>query len=187
MGGEADPASRPPTTVSELETLKNEIEAVESLDLDLLRRRWRGLLGRPAPAHLSRSLLVRILAYRHQVARLGDIDRASRVALGEMIGDPKIRARGAAGAAPTAKASVALRPGTVLEREYGGVIHRVTVTVGGCSWKGREFRSLSEVALAITGTKWNGPRFFGLRSEKKVEKPRGADLLSTTAVGEIGS
>jgi hypothetical protein len=186
VSGEAHPAGRPPTTVSELETLKNEIEALEGLDLDLLRRRWRGLLGRPAPAHLSRSLLVRILAYRHQVARLGDIDRASRVALGEMIGDAKFRARGAAGEAPSAKASVALRLGTVLEREYGGVIHRVTVTAGGCSWNGREFRSLSEVALAITGTKWNGPRFFGLRSEKKVEKPRGADLLSTTATAEIG-
>jgi hypothetical protein len=186
MNGKAHLASRPPTTVSELETLKSEIEALESLELDLLRRRWRGLLGRPAPAHLSRSLLVRILAYRHQVARLGDIDRASRVALGEMIGDPKFRAGGAAGAAPSAKASVALRPGTVLEREHGGIIHRVTVTVGGCSWNGREFRSLSEVALAVTGTKWNGPRFFGLRSEKKIEKARGDDLLSTTAAAEVG-
>ena len=186
MNGKAHPASRPPTAVSELETLKNEIEALESLDLDLLRRRWRGLLGRPAPAHLSRSLLVRILAYRHQVARLGDIDRASRVALGEMIGDPKFRAGGAAGESPSAKASMALRPGTVLEREYGGVIHRVTVSEEGCSWNGRHFRSLSEVALAITGTKWNGPRFFGLRSEKKVGKPRGDDLLSTTAAAEVG-
>jgi hypothetical protein len=186
MSSKAHPASRPPTTVSELEALKNEIEALESLDVDLLRRRWRGLLGRPAPAHLSRSLLVRILAHRHQVARLGDIDRASRVALGEMIGDAKFRAGGAAGEAPSAKASVALRPGTVLEREYGGVIHRATVTVDGCSWNGRQFRSLSEVALAITGTKWNGPRFFGLRSEKKVEKTRGADLLSTTAAAEVG-
>ena len=186
MSGESHSASRPPTSVSELETLKNEIAALENLDLDLLRRRWRGLLGRPAPAHLSRSLLVRVLAYRHQVARLGDIDRASRVTLGEMIGDAKFRAGVAAREAPSAKASVALRPGTVLEREYGGVIHRVTVTVGGCSWNGQEFRSLSEVALAITGTKWNGPRFFGLRSEKKVEKPRGDDLLSTTAAAEVG-
>jgi hypothetical protein len=75
----------------------------------------------------------------------------------------------------------------VLEREYGGAIHRVTVSEEGCSWNGRQFRSHSEVALAITGTKWNGPRFFGLRSEKKVEKPRGADLLSTIAAAEIGS
>ena len=96
-------------------------------------------------------------------------------------------AGGAAGGAPSGKASVALRPGTVLDREYEAVIHRVTVTVGGCSWNGREFRSLSEVALAITGTKWNGPRFFGLRSEKKVEKPRGGNLVSTTAAAEVGS
>ncbi len=74
----------------------------------------------------------------------------------------------------------------MLEREHGGVMHRVTVTVGGCSWNGREFRSLSEAALAITGTKWNGPRFFGLRSEKKVEKPKSNDLLSTTTAAEVG-
>ena len=89
--------------MSELETLKNEIEALASFDLDLLRRRWRGLLGRPAPAHLSGNLLVRILAYRHQVARLGDIDRASRVALGEMIGDAKFRAGARRAERPPAK------------------------------------------------------------------------------------
>ena len=57
------------------ERLKKEVEAVESLDLDLLRKRWRRVMGRPAPTHLSRGLLIRILAYRHQVNVLGDLDR----------------------------------------------------------------------------------------------------------------
>ena len=170
MSGEAHPASRPPTTVSELETLKNEIEALESLDLDLLRRRWRGLLGRPAPAHLSRNLLVRILAYRHQVARLGDIDRASRVALGEMIGDPKFRGGGTAGEAPSAKASVALRPGTVLEREYGGVIHRVTMTVGGCSWNGRQFRSCPKSLWRLPAPNGMGQDSSGCGRRRRLKK-----------------
>jgi hypothetical protein len=152
-------AGRP---LSELEGLKEEIEALESLDLDLLRRRWRSLLGRPAPPRLSANLLRRILAYQHQVARVVDIDRATRRALG---GDRK--AGGGNSVARRASAAGALRPGVVLEREYAGAMHRVLVTAAGCSWNGREFRSLSQAARAITGTKWNGPRFFGLRTGKK--------------------
>lgn len=55
-------------------------------------------------------------------------------------------------------------PGTVLVREHEGVEHRVVVTERGYSWNEQSFRSLSQVAHAITGTKWSGPRFFGLRS-----------------------
>ena len=60
-----------------------------------------------------------------------------------------------------------LSPGTVLSREWGGQHHRVMVLDGGFAWQGRTYRSLSEIAKAITGTKWNGPRFFGLRDEKR--------------------
>lgn len=152
---------------SELEGLKEEIEALESLDLDLLRRRWRSLLGRPAPPRLPPGLLRRILAYQHQVARVGDIDRASRRALG---GDRK--AGGVSSVGGRASAATGLSPGVVLEREYAGAIHRVIVTASGCSWNGREFRSLSQAARAITGTKWNGPRFFGLRTGETAGKSR---------------
>ena len=57
-----------------------------------------------------------------------------------------------------------LRPGCVLVREHEGILHEVTVTADGFAWNGRCFGSLSEVARAITGTNWNGPRFFGLRT-----------------------
>jgi len=56
-----------------------------------------------------------------------------------------------------------LNPGALLIREFGGEMHRVTVVAGGFSWKGATYTSLSEVARTITGTRWNGPRFFGLR------------------------
>jgi Protein of unknown function (DUF2924) len=62
-----------------------------------------------------------------------------------------------------------LSPGTVLTREWGGQHHRVTVLDGGFVWDGRPYRSLSEIAKLITGTKWNGPRFFGLRDKKEAE------------------
>ena len=159
MGGEAHPASRPPTSVSELETLKNEIEALESLHLvsrvDAGAGCWvdrRQPICREvfscafSPSASSRT------ARRH---RSGVAGCSGRDGWGS-----KISGRGRGGRAPSAKASLALKPGTVLEREHGGAIHRVTVTEDGCSWNGREFRSLSEAALAITGTKWYGPRFF---------------------------
>jgi hypothetical protein len=60
-------------------------------------------------------------------------------------------------------------PGTVLTREWEGQHHRVMVLDGGFVWQGRSYRSLSEIAKAITGTKWNGPRFFGLREKKPAE------------------
>ncbi len=172
MGGEAHAASRPPTTASELGTLKNEIEALEALDLDPLRRQARPVgptgagpsVAKSSRAHSCLSASSRA-ARRHRSGVAGALDEA--------VGDPKFGAGGAAGEAPSGKAFVALRRGTVLEREYGGVMDRVTVSEEGCSWNVRQFPSLSEVALAITVTKWNGPRFFGLRSEKKVEKPRG--------------
>ena len=59
--------------------------------------------------------------------------------------------------------------GTVLTREWGGQHHRVMVLEGGFAWAGRTYSSLSEIAKAVTGTKWNGPRFFGLRDKKPAE------------------
>ena len=164
MGAKARPMSaRAFTTPSTLERLKQEVEALERLDLDFLRKRWRSLMGRPAPNHLSRGLLIRILAYRHQVNELGDLDRSSlnvlRQASGETVdaGSAELQSR------QTGASAIILKPGTLLTREYGGVIHQVMVMEAGYSWNGTPFRSLSEVALSITGTKWSGPRFFGLR------------------------
>ena len=56
-----------------------------------------------------------------------------------------------------------LRPGTVLGREWNGQMHRVAVLTEGFAWNGKTYRSLTKVALAITGTRWSGPKFFGLR------------------------
>ena len=175
-----------PVAQAELDALKQEIEALDGLDLELLRRRWRSLTGRSAPARLSRGLLLRMLAYQLQIARVGDLDRATRAALGEATQELSRPSAKATDGRVRAPASVRLRPGTVLEREFGGVLHRVAVTKRGCSWNGRNFRSLSEVARAITGTRWNGPRFFGLRADAKggiASKQEGDDasLAATTA------
>ena len=173
--------------------LAAEVAALGQLDAAALRRRWRALVGGAMPADLGRPLTLRVLAYKLQAQRLGDLDRASLRALAALAGPtsgtggdadadsdgnsasrnarpPTGEISGAAGAVPAeqrtrpAPARTA-RPGTVLVREHGGVPHRVTVLGDGFSWNGRSFDSLSQVAFAITGTKWNGPRFFGLRDK----------------------
>ena len=62
-----------------------------------------------------------------------------------------------------------LRPGTVLGREWNGQMHRVAVLADGFAWNGKTYPSLSKIALAITGTRWNGPKFFGLRDKPRKE------------------
>ena len=144
----------------------SEIECLNALDPGLLHRRWRALMGRAAPAHLSRSLMVRILAYRQQAQANGDLDRATLRVLDAVIG----QGEPASGSPPVAVSlgpQPELRPGTVLTREYGGVLHRVMVGEQDFLWNGQPYVSLSKVARAITGTRWNGPRFFGLRQKGK--------------------
>ncbi len=123
-----------------------------------LRQRWRRVLGKPLPPGLSSGLIIRILAWREQILLVGDIDRQTRAVLDVAASgmDPK-------GAAPTSGPNKrGLRSGTMLVREHGGTLHRVMVLEAGFSWNGRTYKSLSEIARLITGTSWNGYRFFGL-------------------------
>ncbi|KQO89139.1 DUF2924 domain-containing protein [Methylobacterium sp. Leaf91] len=171
--------------------LKREIEALASLDLGDLRIRWRQHLRTAPPPHLSRTLIVRLLAYRIQAKALGDLDRYSARLL-DRIAKERLRRRAAAERAARPKAppivppipTPGLRPGTLLVREFGGEVHTVTVVTGGFAWRETTYASLSEVARAITGTRWNGPRFFGLRDKVATRAPSGAEAASiVVAVG----
>jgi hypothetical protein len=125
---------------------------------DILRRRWRSVFGRPAPTGLSRPLMIRILRWREQINRLGDIDARTRAALAAARNtDESVE-----GSSARTRSDPGPRPGSVLVREHAGVLHRVMVLDKGYAWNGRSFASLSAAAFAITGTKWNGRRFFGL-------------------------
>ena len=148
------------------EAIATEIAHLRGLDLAGLRASWRSSLGRTAPAHLPKHLLFRVLAYRLQADRLGDLDKCT-LRLLERIGASS--ADDALGASPSRRAPSAgraLRPGTILMREWQGVPQRVMVLAAGFAWKDKVHRSLSEVAFAITGTRWNGPHFFGLRDKQ---------------------
>ena len=143
------------------EALDVEIARLRDLDIVALRRRWHTVFGRRAPLHIPRHLLFRILTYRMQADRLGDLDNASRRLLDDS-GSPE---KAAQNAAPLVRRIANVRPGTSLSREWNGHMQRVMVLADGFAWNGKIYSSLSKVAFAITGTRWNGPRFFGLRDK----------------------
>jgi hypothetical protein len=112
-------------------------------------------------------LLFAIIAYRVQADAHGDLAAKTVRYLDTIQGAGPDRA-GSMTAAFDQRRRI-LSPGTVLTREWNGQIHRVMVVDGGFAFDGRAYDSLSTVASAITGTKWNGPRFFGLRDKKSAE------------------
>jgi hypothetical protein len=105
--------------------------------------------------------LFRVLAYRLQADVLGDLDGESQRLLDRSVSPEDAGQR----AVELARHTAPLLPGTVLGREWNGQMHRVAVLSDGFAWNGKTYPSLSKVAYAITGTRWNGPKFFGLRDK----------------------
>jgi hypothetical protein len=149
------------------ESLDNEIARLRGLDVGELRARWHTVFRRAAPPHLPRHLLFRILAYRLQADQLGELDAATRRVL-ERIGSGSSEAVGRL-VADLDRSRAELKPGTLLTREWDGHLQRVMVLADGFVWNGKTYGSLSKVAFAITGSRWNGPRFFGLRDQLQSE------------------
>jgi hypothetical protein len=128
----------------------NDLAVLDTLDRHALSAAWRRTLKTPTPKGISRRMMVQILTYEAQVRQRGGLAPAVRRRL----------TRWAAGRAQAP--SSRLRPGARLVREWNGISHVVDVTEVGLVWRGRRYRSLSAIARAITGTRWSGPRFFGL-------------------------
>ena len=127
--------------------ITEEVRALARLDLDGLRAEWRRRYG-PPPRLRSADLLARLLAWRIQAEAFGGLDAQTRAALARK-------------SLPVAAPELA--SGMRLDRDWRGVRETVEVVEGGFRWRGQIYPSLSKVAQAITGVKWNGPRFFGLR------------------------
>src|SRR5215203_3888012 len=125
--------------------LANEIAHLRGLELDGLRARWRSLTGRAAPAHVPRTLLLRVLAYRLQAAALADLDRASARLL------ERIASAGRAGkqAAIPVPDRMGLKPGTVLVREWEGTPQHVMVLADGFAWNDNTYQSLSGLGMSM--------------------------------------
>ena len=144
-------------------SLDNEIARLRGLDVTELRARWHTVFRRRAPPHLPRHLLFRVLAYRLQADRLGELDADSRRLL-DRIGSGSTDAIERL-VADLNRPRTELRPGTLLTREWDGQLQRVMVLADGFSWNGKIYPSLSKVAFAMTGTHWSGPKFFGLNDK----------------------
>ena len=145
-------------------SVEDEIAHLRGLDLKGLRSRWQSVFQRVAPAHLTRHLLFAVIAYRLQADRLGDLDHETKQVLDRTAAKetgPAMSAR----LASFDQKRTELTPGTVLVREWDRQSQRVMVMADGFAWNGQTYDSLSKVAFAITGTRWNGPRFFGLRDK----------------------
>ena len=122
-----------------------------------LRGEWRRLHRMPPPMRLSRDLLTRGISYKLQERAYGGLAMATARKLEQAAAGPP--SCGAAKPTPP----ISLRPGTRLVREWRGVTHMVLIHADGVEWRGQRYRSLSLVARKITGARWSGPRFFGLR------------------------
>jgi hypothetical protein len=137
--------------VKKADRVTEEVRALEALDLHGLRDEWHKRYGAP-PKMRSRELLARLLAWRIQADAFGGLDAATvRLLLSDKTAAPK----------------PILSPGTRVSREWQGRCHEVDVLEEGFRYAGADYRSLSQIARAITGTRWNGLRFFGLRAPLK--------------------
>jgi Protein of unknown function (DUF2924) len=140
--------------------LLERIAALEALGIKQLRSRWAEAYGKPPPHCSHRQFLVRGLAQILQEQALGRLApalrrRLVRLALAlERDGDSLF-------AAPR------IKPGTRLIRQWHGAVHRVTVLENGFAYRGERYYSLSAIARAITGARWSGPAFFGLKTRRR--------------------
>ena len=151
--------------VSTKPSVEDEIVHLGSLDLKGLRARWHSVLQRPAPDHLPRHLLFAMIVYRIQADCFGDLDHETR----QLLDHTAAKESGTAMSARLItfdQKRTQLTPGTVLVREWDRRSQRVMVMSDGFAWNGQTYDRLSKVAFAITGTNWNGPRFFGLRDKE---------------------
>jgi hypothetical protein len=114
----------------------------------------------PPPMRLSRDLLTRGISYKLQERAYGGLSIATARKLERASAGPL--SRGAAKSTPP----ISLKPGTRLVREWRGVTHTLLIHAEGIEWRGQRYRSLSVVARRITGARWSGPRFFGLRRQQ---------------------
>jgi Protein of unknown function (DUF2924) len=139
---------------SDREAIEAEIDRVRSLGLDELRSLWRTTFRSSPPLAFAKDLTARFICWHIQEQAIGGLNAKTAKLLDDL----------ARGDQPGVDRPRRLKPGTVLVREYQGERHTVTVVPSGYVWRETTYASLSTIARAITGTTWNGPRFFGLRT-----------------------
>lgn len=134
---------------------------IKTMDMVALKTLWRELNGSEPPPY-NRKFLESRLAYRVQELAYGGLKPETKTRL-KALAEELEQQENEAGRARTDNRLIA---GTRLIREWQGVEHSVTVTRDGFEYQGRPYKSLSAIARAITGTRWNGPLFFGIKNQR---------------------
>ena len=147
------------------EHISRELTQLAHSPIAILRARWRAKFRGDPPPAFGPDLLRRSLAYKLQENAFGKLSATTQRELDRLVAQIEKN--------PTARLQLPrrIRPGSVLVRDWQGKSHRVTVLARGFAYGERTYQSLSEIARLITGTRWNGPRFFGLRDEKQERAP----------------
>ncbi len=135
----------------------DDITELNALSRTELRERFKELFGRPAPKRMSQPLLLRVVAYRIQEDAAGGPNRTLKRRLVKL--SKELDANGTV----TPTAPTRIKTGTRLLREWQGETHSVTATGAGFRYRDKPYSSLSAIAREITGTRWSGPAFFGLK------------------------
>lgn len=151
-----------------IDGLAGELASLFTVETPALKERWESLYGKVPPSHVSRNLLIRAIAYRIQERALGGLKPRTQRLLARQGDNAHV------GCPTEAMVRPKLKPGTRLVREWRGTLHHVVVLQESVLFRGRHYGSLSEVARVITGSRWSGPRFFGLDA-RAAEQP-GAKL-----------
>ena len=138
-------------------SLADRLAELETLSTAELRASWEQAFKRPTPKRASRDLLLRTLAYHVQEQAEGGLSKVTRRRLARLAG------LNGENREPISPPILRLKPGSRLIREWHGVTHSVTVLGDGFDWRGTRYASLSQIARAITGARWSGPLFFGVR------------------------
>lgn len=144
--------------------LKGQLDRLSKLDRAQLRERWRNSFGSDPPEKISDLLMQQAIAHRLQIQHFGGLNFSTRRTL------KRVLEQSGAARLKTRMRSKSITNGTVLVRQWHGATHQVTATEKGMLYRGKLFRSLSEVARKITGTRWSGPLFFGLRTASAESK-----------------
>jgi len=145
--------------------LASEAGSLAGLDTDALRQRWAELYATAPAPRISRDVLIRGVAYRIQEEEFGGVSKSCRRELRRLAEELRD-----SGSIPASHGQ-AFKPGTKLIWEWKGKVHEVIIVGDGYLWAGKQYRSLSQIARSITGTRWSGPRFFGLEAEKQAPAP----------------
>jgi hypothetical protein len=140
------------------------LEQLARLDLEALKQTWVSVFSGPPPSRMPRDFLIKLLAQGVQERGAGGIPKA----LERAIAKPS---SGGEEASSSGEPSGNLALGTRLVRSWGHTNHEVMVIENGFAYRGKAYRSLSEVAREITGARWSGPRFFGLKRGGRAERP----------------